>query len=1088
MSLLKYKLAFLVSIVLLCNVSLRAQLTSGNIAGTVTDQSGAAVPNATVVAKNTATGVETSATSTSSGSYRIPNLLPGKYDLTTTGAGFTKGTVTGIAVQINSTVTTNIELSVGTSSTTVNVSESAAAVDTTTAQIQTNFESKQLTDLPTASSGAGVINLSLLAPGVATAGTVGAGTGPSVGGQRPRNNNFTIEGIDNNNFGVTGPLVTVPNDAVQEFSLLQNQFSAEFGRNSGGQFNQVVKSGTNEFHGMLLEYFQNRNLNANDNLNVVQGLAGQPRFDQNRFGGNVGGPIFRNKLFFFADYEYQASGQTLPSGLVYAPTQAGYNTLASNPAVNQNNLSILRQYLGTAAVADPSYSGTPTVSGTQIPVGQITLPAPFWNNTQYAVGSLDYTLSDKDSMRGRFIANKQNGLDNSANLPTFYTNLPQNFYIATFSEYHNFTPNLINEFRFGFNRFTQNFTVGPQTFSGLDSFPNITLVNDLQVNIGPNPNAPQFTYQNNYQLTDNLSWTLGAHNLKFGFDGLRNISPQSFTQRARGDYAYNDLSTYLLDLYPDNIAQRSAGNYVYWGNRWLFGGYANDSWKIRPNLTINLGLRYEYHTIPAGELSQTLNAASSVPGLISFNAPKAQTNNWMPRVGFAYNPGSSNRTTLRGGFGINYDVLFDNFGLLTLPPQLQVTQDVTGLEGNNFLRGGGLPPNAPTTLTVPEARAATSGFVPDAKRPKSLQWNFGIQQQLGSNYVFKSEYLGTRGINLPVQTQLNRQPVVNASNALPVYYSRPGQATLDSLTNTLGAITALRNNDGSIVPGFLNAGFTGIITAYMPIGNSTYHAFMNQLTRRFSNGIQLSGAYTWSHNIDDSTAEVFSTTSTPRRPQDAQNLRAERSSSALDHRQRLTFQFLYDWQAFKNSNWLMKNVLSNWTLAPIYTYQTAAVYTVQSGQDSNQNGDSAGDRAIVNPNGDPNIGSGTSALRNTAGATVGYLVNNPSAGYVATPIGALANAGRNTAAFNPINNLDVTVGKRYSFNDRASVQFTARILNVLNHAQYTGAPIGDVTPPANLTGTTVANVFRASQAIFANPSQAFSSNPRSMQLALKFVF
>lgn len=1091
MSFLKYRLAAILAAILLCTASLHAQLTSGNITGTVIDQSGASIPDATVVAKNLATGVESSVTSTGNGTYRIANLLPGKYDVTATAAGFTKTTTAGVDVFINKTITADVQMSVGQSSTVVNVAESSAAVDTTTAQIQTSFETKQLTDLPTASSGAGVINLSLLAPGVASSGAVGAGTGPSVGGQRPRNNNFTIEGVDNNNFGITGPLVTIPNDAVQEFSLLQNQFSAEFGRNSGGQFNQVVKGGTNQFHGMVLEYFQNRNLNATDNLNIVQGLDGKPRYDQNRFGGNLGGPVLRNKLFFFGDYEYNPLGQTLPSGLVYAPTQAGYNTLTANSAVNQNNLSVMKQYLGTAAVADPTFNRGrfPVVSGSAIPVGQITIPGPSWLNTQYGVGSLDYNASDKDSMRGRFIVNRLNGLDNTANLPAFYTNLPQKFYLATFSEYHNFTPNLINEFRLGFNRFTQNFVVGPQTFPGLDAFPNVGL-NDLQVNIGPNENAPQFTYQNNYQLTDNLSWTRGAHNIKFGFDGLRNISPQSFTQRARGDYQYTTLGRYLLDLYPDNIAQRSVGDFVYWGNRWLWGGYVNDNWKIRPNLTINLGLRYEYHTIPAGETLQTLNAASSVPGLITFGAPKAQTTNWMPRVGLAYTPGNDGRTTIRAGFGINYDVLFDNFGLLTLPPQLQTTQDVTGQSGTGFLANGGLRRNPSQTaaLTVAEAREATSGYVPDAKRPKSLQWNFGIQRQLGSNYVFQTQYLGTRGINLPVQAQINRQPIVNSSNALPVFFSQPSQATLNSLTNTLENISASLDNGGNIVPAYANAGFTGLITSYMPIGNSTYHAWLNQLSRRFSNGIQLTGAYTWSHNIDDSTAEVFSTTSTPRRPQNIQNLRPERSSSALDHRQRLTFQFLYDWQAFKNSNWLMKNVVSNWSIAPIYTYQTGTLYTVQSGIDSNQNGDSAGDRAIVNPNGNPNVGSGTTSLTNSAGDTVGYLVNNPNAGYIQTPLGALSNGGRNTAAFNPINNIDVTVGKRYSFNDRSSVQFTARILNVLNHSQYTGGFLSDVTPPAGLTGATVANVFRAASGIFADPTQAFSSNPRTMQLALKFIF
>lgn len=1082
MSLLKYKLATLVSVFFLLNVSLWAQLTSGNVTGSVTDETGAAIANATVVAKNKATGVEVPTTSTGSGSYRIPNLPAGSYDITAVSAGFTKGTTSGVNVNLNQTVSVDLRLSVGQSSTVVNVSESSAVVDTTTAQIQTNFETKQISELPGASSGAGVINLSLLAPGVTTSGAVGAGVGPSVGGQRPRNNNFTIEGIDNNSGSVTGPLVTIPNDAVAEFSLLQNQFSAEFGHSSGGQFNQVVKSGSNEFHGLLLEYFENRNLNASDNLFTVQNTDPKPRFDRNRFGGDIGGPILRNKLFFFAHYEYSPVGQAGTAGQLSGPTQAGYDAIAGVPGVYQNNLSILRQYLGTAAVANDSVK----VGSATVPIGSIGILAPNWNNTHYAVGSLDYTLSDKDSLRGRFITNKNTGLDNSAALPVFFTTLPQNYYLATFSEYHNFTPNLTNEFRLGFNRYTQDYSVGPQTYPGLDQFPNIQLF-DLNANIGPDQNAPQFTFQNSYQLTDNLSWTLGAHNIKFGFDGIRNISPQSFTQRSRGDYEYNNLSDYLLDNIPDVIAQRSAGNFIYWGNRWLYGGYANDSWKLRPNLTINLGLRYEYHTVPSGELSQSLNAASSVPGLIDFKQPSAQTTNWMPRVGLAYTPGTSGRTAIRAGFGINYDVLFDNLGLLSLPPQVQVTQDVTGLSGSNFLRNGGLPATAPSSLTVATARENTSGYVPDVKRPKSLQWNFGIQQQLGSNYVFQTQYLGTRGTNLPVQTQINRQPIVNSSNALPVFLSQPSQATLDSLTSTREGFASALEANGNITPGFRQAGFTGILTAYMPIGNSTYHAWSNQLTRRFANGMQLSAAYTLSHNIDDSTADTFSTVTTPRRPQDAQNLRAERASSALDHRQRLTIQFLYDWRAFKNSSWFLKNVVSNWEIAPIYTYQSGTLYTVQSGVDSNQNGDTAGDRAIVNPNGTPGVGSGTRALTNTAGDTVGYLASNPNAQYIQTPIGALSNSGRNTGAFNPTNNIDVTVAKRYNFTETRGVEFSARVFNVLNHSQYIGGLLSDVNV-FSPTSATQQNVFRPNQPIFGDVTQAYSSNPRNMQLALKFFF
>src|SRR5258708_10919584 len=199
------------------------------------------------------------------------------------------------------------------------------------------YEEKQLADLPSTPNGSGVVNLSLLSAGVASSGGVGVGSGPSVGGQRPRNNNFTIEGVDNNNKGVTGPLVFVPNDAVAEFSLLQNQFSPEFGHSSGGQFNTVVKSGTNSYHGLAYIYNNNRNYNALDSIQLLEGFTSQPRYDFNRIGGQVGGPIFKNKLFFFANYEYYPLGQSGGPGAVCPPTAAGITTLKATPRLPSPN-------------------------------------------------------------------------------------------------------------------------------------------------------------------------------------------------------------------------------------------------------------------------------------------------------------------------------------------------------------------------------------------------------------------------------------------------------------------------------------------------------------------------------------------------------------------------------------------------------------------------------------------------------------------------------------------------------------------------------------------------------------------------------
>lgn len=1097
------------AVALFCVLSLAAwaQVVSGDIVGNIYDASGGLIANATITAKNNATGAETVARSTTAGSYRLSNLPVGTYTLSITAPSFAKTELRGIAVELAKVATANVTMQVGTTTEFVDVNAEAPPLDTTTANVTGDFTTQQLADLPTASTGSGVINLALLSAGVASSGAVGVGTGPSVGGQRPRNNNFMIEGVDNNSGSVTGPLVTIPNDAVAEFSVQQNMYSPEFGHSSGGQFNQIVKSGTNSFHGEAYEYLENRNLNAADNLSAVDQVPLHPRFDNNRFGGAFGGPIKKNKLFFYGLYEYQPIGSAGSAGLLFAPTAAGWATIQSMSSVsgfNQTSMNELKKYLGTAPTAaapsDTPYGVYPLVGpgnaslGNQaagalpVEIGQIGVEAPSYQNNEAGVASVDYNLSEKDSMRGRLVLNRQGFIDTAASLPTFYTTVPSNYYLVTFSEFHTFTPALVNEFRLGYNRYSQNYPSGNFTWPGLDQFPNI-YIDQLSAQIGPDPNAPQFGYQNQYQLTDNVTWTKGSHSVKFGFDGWRQVSPQGFTQRARGDYEWSNLSDYLFDYNPDIIAQRSLGNATYWGNRWFEGIYVNDSWKIRPNLTLNLGLRYEYNSVPASEEMQSLNAISNVPGLINFQAPTAQTNAWMPRVGIAWSPGTSGKTSIRAGFGRSYDVLFDNLGLLSLPPQMITTVDVTGFDQGSFLAHGGIVPTATgTTLSQADARAGTGGYIPNQVRPESLQWNIGIQHVFHNDYTVESRYLGTRGLELPVQIQLNRQPVVNASNALPVFLTAPSPATLNSLTNTLSALTSAYSAGGDIMPAYLQAGFSGIVTSYQPWGWSTYHGWANQVTRRFSNGMQFMVAYTYSHDIDNSTAEVFSTYITPRRPQDSTHLNNDKSSSALDHRQRLTAQMVYQSQWYKgSSNWFLKNLVGNWEFDPLYTYQTGTLWDVQSATDSNLNGDTAGDRAIVNPAGSANVGSGTTPLMNSAGQTVAYLATNPNARYISAPKGTLANAGRNTMHLNPIDDVDMSVVKRFKVTERYSLEFAGRFLNILNHPQYTGGYLNDVAPIGQTSGAS--HLFlEPTSSIFGLPMDAFSSNPRSMQISAKFIF
>jgi hypothetical protein len=1090
---------------LLASTVFYAQTVTGDLVGTVLDPAGAAVPNIMVAATNAATGIRTTSISNGSGEYRIGNLPPGNYDVTVNAQGFAPASLRNVGVRLNQTVTANINLQVGAVSTTVEVSEAAAVIDTSTAQIENTFSAKQSEDLPTTSTGFGVLNLSLLNAGVASAGGVGVGigTGPSVGGQRPRSNNFTVEGIDNNEKSTTGPETFIPNDAVAEFTLLQNQYTAEYGHSMGGQFNTIVKGGTNGFHGTLYEYLQNRNLDAVDQHLAVQGIYSNPRYDNNRFGANVGGPIIRNKWFYFGDFEYNPVGQAATAaGEVLTPTAAGYSMLAGLPGISKTNLGVFQQYVPAA----PTPSSTVTIGGASIPVGILPIAAPNFSNSYNAVASTDCNISERDQIRGRFVYNYISFIDTTATLPVFYTTVPQKAYLTTFTEYHTFSPTLTNEFRFGYNRLFQNYPAGNFKFPGLDQFPNLT-IDELGLQVGPDPNAPQSQAQNTYQATDNVTWTKGNHTFKFGQDFRRYIAPQSFTQRLRGDYEYSTLETYLFDIAPDVFGERTLGQPRYYGNQYATYSYAQDTWRVRPNLSLNLGLRYEYTTAPYSARTQTLNSIANVPGLITFNNPGVQSNAFAPRIGVAYSPGTSGNTSIRAGFGMAYDVLFDNIAILSLPPELTTTVDITDAQFANlvgvpgFLAKGGFSPNTNVNsqLTPAEARQNTSGFIPYQKLPYSVQWNAGIQHVFHQDYTFEARYLGTRGIHLPMQQQINRASPVTAANQIPTFLTAPNAATLAGLTETVGALRAM----GNVLPQYAAAGFTSAITAWEAQGWSHYEGLQLQMTRRFTRGLQTVAAYTWSHNIDNSTTEFGATYLTPRRSQDFQNLTPDKASSLLDRRQRLSITAIYDAPWYKRSrNWFMKNLAGNWEIAPIYIYESPEYYTVQSGIDSNLNGDAAGDRTFINPAGVSGTGSDVYGLdRNgkviavTAPASqvnnvVAWVATNPNARYIRAGYGTYANAGRNTQALRPINNLDLTLLKRFNVTERLRLELSGQALNLFNHPQYIpGTPDAAQLPNnASIYTPGVHSFVTASNPNFNNSEVAFSSNPRSLVVVGKFTW
>ncbi|HKW32714.1 MAG TPA: carboxypeptidase regulatory-like domain-containing protein [Candidatus Acidoferrum sp.] len=1110
-----------------------AQAISGDIVGTVVDKTGAAVPAAGVEVTDVATGVKTQTTSNDVGEFRLGNLPVGTYTIRVSKANFTTTTITNFAVELNKTNSINVTLEVGAASMTVEVSGATPLINTSNAQIDNTFDTKITTDLPMAAQGLGVLNLSLLQSGVSTSGGVGAGTGPSVGGQRPRDNNFTIEGVDNNNKSVTGPLVIVPNDAVQEFSALTNQFSPEFGHSNAGQFNTVVKTGTNDIHGKAFGYFQNRNFDAVDQA-IIQALgtgAQNPRFDDNRYGGQLGGPVIKNKLFYFGDFEYRTLGRaSVAAGGLCAPTADGYAAIQSvGSSISSTNLGILQKYAGTAPTAhncdntvatdlsqppDPvtgkrppntnhyifiTNPSSPTQGVTAVNAGLIPVQAPNFTNFKYLTTALDYNISSRDQLRGRYIYNSAVGIDNAAALPAFFLSAPTKFHLASLTEYHTFNPSISNEFRVAFNRFDNVTPAGNFSYPGLDSFPNLIFF-DLGLQIGPDSNAPQFTIQNLYQAIDNVTWSKGSHTFKLGMEARKFISPQSFTQRARGDYDYNTVDFFLRDVNPDNLAERSLGNPVYYGDQVGVFWYASDSWRIRQNVTLNLGLRHEYTTIPFGERAQKLNIAASVPGLVDFSEPRAPKTNFMPRVGLAWSPGTGGNTSIRAGFGMGYDVLYDNIGILSLPPQLSGTIDESQSTViiNNFLANGGILPGSGgirTFPTVAAQQAATANHVVvDQKDPYSIQYDLSVQHRFGSKYSVEARYLGTRGVHLNTQERVNVQSRVDSTHFLPTYLTAPTQATLDALPNTLASISARPN----ILPAYAANNFTNNLVQFTPNGWSNYNGLALQGSRQFSNGLQFLAAYTWSHTIDNSTADFFSTVITPRRPQDFQNINGDKSSSALDHRHRFSIAAYYDMPYFKNGNWIRKNLMGNWLFAPIYTFQIGEPADVQSGVDANLNGDSAGDRSIFNPQGVPGTGSGVTALCNsslpagTACASspaniVAYLANSPNAQYITVGKGAIATSGRNTLQTRPIDNLDLTAGKRFSLTERTRLEFQAQFLNVLNHPQFTPGLLNQVDS-VGFTSAAATNYLKPSNAIFNQPDLAFASNSRTLQMALKLIF
>lgn len=1133
-------LGVLLAIVLVLSAApLFAQSTTGSLRGQILDPSGAAVQGAEVTVTNQETGVSVKVTTTSAGTYELPSILPGSYKIEVEAQGFKSLIKKDISVLSNQDNVADGKLEIGGATETVEVTSGAQEVETTSSQLNNNYDAKDVEDLPNSSGtlNGSPLNLAVLAPNVIATPGGTQGIGGAVGGTRPRDNNFTVDGVDDNNLGVTGNNATVIPDAVAEFALSTNQFSAEYGHSAGGQFSLVTKTGTNNFHGSGEWYNQNRNYDSLDNLTkdaIASGtIPGKPAFDNNRFGGTFGGPIIKNKLFIFGAYEYTTlHGQGAASPLIQ-PTASGLATLESM-AADPEVLALLK----TFPVAPTADVAPITVNGQSIPIGNLILTSPLFQREHDAQVNADYTWG-RHQFGARFLLNQEDFIlpVNNTN-PLFNQGEPVHNRKIALTDVWTINSHLVNDLRVQYSLFTE-LTTNPCG----NNCPADVTIGDL----GDNTNGPSdFTSQkqNTYQLIDSITWSHGKHSFKFGGQYNHFIYPQFFLPRSHGDYWYTDTQEFIDDLLPSQAGRtlRGAGTGSFLGTQSAFYVYAQDDYKITPRLTLNLGVRYEYWTNPLGGNLQSLNAISDVPGVINFGVPKTDKNNIGPRVGFAYDPFGHGTTAIRGGFGVAYDVKFQNFASITLPPQLQSELNPNSActltpqpswcasflnpadgSGAGFLAGGGLPGTYIPPANQADARALTTSFIDNTVMPKILTWSLGVQHQLAKNTTVEVRYLGTRGLELPVQDRINFESAFDGGVApLPTFFSNV-PTTWTPQTPTDAAFNAFNPNT------FAKFGFEGNVTGDPPLASSIYHAGSVNFTQRARHGLTFNANYTYSHTIDDATNEFASSLLNPRRAQDDVLLGQDRSNSDLDVRHHFAMSWTYQVPNVPSDNAWVKALVNGFQLGSVFLVQSGQPVTLQSGVDSNGNGDTAGDRVVVNPNGVGLTGSdvfavceipgGTTAFSNggpgafnvptgvaNGGAcfnpafnpanpasqqffpAIGYTPVNPKAKYVVAGPGVVANVGRNSFTSPGFNTLNMNIVKNFHLSESKYFQVKADFFNVLNHASY-ALSNGNVF---NVAGTTTALTTQGyvlpTDPNFLNPSAFFSGGIRSITLGLKFVF
>jgi len=1021
----KYLTEFVFLAALICLISgpVYSQVVGGTISGTITDVSGAVIPGAKVSIKNTATGVVTTSTTNANGLYNAPNLLPGPYDVTVTASGFETEIQRGITLTVGAQQRLNLTMNVGKVTQQVQVKTAAPTVQLVSSTISDNVNSTTVRQLPL--NGRSWTDLATLQPGISmirnlpsvttdVVDRLGRGLGPelSVSGSRPGQNNFLVDGLSINDYSNQGPGSLVGGnlgvDAVQQFTVLTTNYSTEYGRTSGGVISAITRSGTNQYHGNVYEFLRNSSLDAANFFDNAANLV-IPPFRRNQFGGSFGGPIQKDKTFIFGDYEGLREQLGLSEFDQVPSPAARSGQLTSGPVTVS---PLVQPYLGFYPLPNGPVSGDTgaySFSGSQPTV------------ENYFTIRMDHTFSSTDNISGTYAYDNASSsfTDEFANKNVLSRTNRQ---FVVLEENHIFSPDLVNSLRVGYNRefagapdggtainpLAASTALGfaPGWTAGNISVPGLTFFSG-----GISTLQPQTFSWNDWQAYDNVFLTKGIHSIKFGANIERIEDNQFASSRPGGEFDFASLRDFLTDTpidgpfvftsdIPGTVTPREVRESIV-------GAYLQDDMRLRTNLTVNAGLRYEMATVPTdaqGKLASlhSFTGTQIFTGSPLFSNPSLK--DFEPRVGFAWDPFHNGKTSIRGGFGV--------FDVQILPVTLRQTLDGTlpfafSANGASNLPAGSFPSAAFATLSATQQSERVAYIEQHPPRNYVMQWNFNIQREITPSTTVMAAYVGSRGVHNVLQ-------IDDASIVMP---------TITPLGYTwplpTGSGTVLNPNFGRMAPTIFNS-------------SSIYHGLELEVTKKMSHGFQAQASFTWAKSIDTSSG----TTDGDQFQNGISSLfffsqKVRRGLSDYNVGRNLVLNYTWDIPTPSSFTGIEKGVLGGWELGGIFTASDGVPFTPNLG------GDVLGLNS-TDPWDFPDrlTGPGCQSLSNP-GNVNNYIKLQCFA--FPNPTNVLGNGGRNIIVGPGLADFDFSLFKNIPIkrvSESFNIQFRAEIFNILNRANF----------------------------------------------------